>query len=227
MFVIAAILMMAALPAQAQLDSYQEENPEVLYNKNFRFAIGGGYAFRLGKVAKTGDSRIDELNAKLRHGFTVDADAQYFFKEKWGLGLNANFCSSNTSGSNIDVPELEGTVGSYKETQNMFFIGPSFAGRDEWNKFQMIYTAALGPLFFTDNGTFDGIVVNGKATTVALNAGVAGEYKLNASTAIGLKLSYTIGTINSLNVKGQKIEAEEAMSVSNLMLTGFISFRTR
>ena len=26
--------------------------------KDFRFAIGGGYAYRLGKIAKTGDSKI-------------------------------------------------------------------------------------------------------------------------------------------------------------------------
>ena len=59
-----------------------------------------------------------------------------------------------------------------------------------------------------------------------MNAGLAGEYKLNARTGVGLKLSYTIGSINSLNFEGQNLESEETMSISNLMATVFLSFRS-
>ncbi len=52
------------------------------------------------------------------------------------------------------------------------------------------------------------------------------RYKLNATTGIGLKLSYTVGNVQSVNVEGQKVEMEEAFNLSNLMLTAFISFRT-
>jgi len=205
---------------------YEVEYQIPVSYKDFRIAIGGGYAYRLGEIEKTGDSKIDDLNKQLRHGYTIDADAQYFFKEGWGLGLNANYCSSNTSGSNIDIPGFDRTIGSYKESQNVLFVGPSFAGRNKSEKFLLISSIAIGPLFYMDKMTFDGVAVDGNKTTFGLNAGVSGEYKLNDKTGVGLKLSYTLGTINSVNFEGQNIESDEKISISNLMVTAFLSFRT-
>jgi hypothetical protein len=208
-------------PAAAQ-EAYEVEYQTY---KDFRFSIGGGYAFRLGKIEKTGDSKIDNLSKQLRNGFTVDADAQYFFKETWGLGLNANYCSSTASGNDISFPNI-GNVGKYKESQNMLFVGPSYAGRNESEKFLLVSSIAIGPLFYMNEAIFDGRAVDGTATTVGVNAGVAGEYKLNGKTGIGIKLSYTIGTVNSLTVNGKKEKYDKPVNVSNLMFTGFISFRS-
>ncbi|WP_298645805.1 outer membrane beta-barrel protein [uncultured Proteiniphilum sp.] len=205
--------------------SYEVEYQTPQGYKDFRFSIGGGYAFRLGKIEKTGDTKVDDLNKKLRHGYTVDADAQYFFKEGWGLGLNVNYCSSSTSGSNIDIPEY-GNANSYKESQNVLFVGPSFAGRNETDRFLLVSSFAIGPMFYMDKMTIDGRLLDGTKTTMGFNAGVAGEYKLNAKTGIGLKLSYTLGTINSINLEGQNVEYDEPASISNLMATVFLSFRS-
>jgi len=210
----------------------QEQTPyEVEYQtapryQDFRFSVGGGYAFRLGKVEKTDDTKINDLNKKLRHGYTLDADAQYFFKETWGLGLNVNFCSSSTSGNDIEVGGY-GNANSFKESQNILFVGPSFAGRSETDKFLLVSSFAIGPMFYMDRITVDGIVVDGKQTTFGFNAGVAGEYKLNAKTGIGLKLSYTLGSIDSISWEGQTTDKyDEQFSISNLMATVFVSFRS-
>ena len=200
---------------------------EVIENyKDFRFAVGGGYALRLGKIIDSGDANLNEMSKKLRHGYTVDADAQYFFKESWGLGINANWVVSNTSGSNITLPGVERTINNYEETQNMLFVGPSYASRAETEKFLLVSTLAVGPLFYLDRMTLDGVAVDAKKTTLGINAGIAGEYKLNSKTGIGLKLSYTLGSINSVNVEGQNVDMEEKINVSNLMITAFISFRS-
>lgn len=193
--------------------------------KDFRFAIGGGYAYRLGKIDKTGDSKLDEMSKKLRHGYTVDADGQYFFKESWGLGLNANFCSASTSGDNINIPGTEQAV-NYKETQNFIYVGASFVGRTEFEKFLLVSNVGVGPLFFNTDINMNGVSLNGSKTTFGLNAGIAGEYKVNSKTGVGLKLSYVMGSIENLNVEGQNVKSEEKISVSNLMATIFISFRS-
>lgn len=222
----AVICVLAVLPVAAQQRTpYEVEYLAPQSYKDFRFSIGGGYALRLGKVQKTGDSRIDDMSRKLRHGFTVDADAQYFFKESWGLGMNVNYCSSATSGNNITIPNY-GDINSYKESQNVLFVGPSFVGRNESEKFLLVSSFGIGPLFYMDRMTIDGVAVDGNKVAFGLNAGVAGEYKLNAKTGIGLKLSYTLGTINSVNFEGQNIKYDDPISISNLMITGFISFRT-
>jgi hypothetical protein len=222
----AVFIILAASPAVAQQSSpYKVEYQTPQIYKDFRLSIGGGYAFRLGKIKKTGDAKLDDINKQLRHGFTVDADAQYFFRESWGLGVNANFCSSFTSGNNLTIPDF-GTVNSYKESQNVLFLAPSFAGRSESEKFLLISSVAVGPIFYSDNMTFNGATVNGTTTTVGFNAGMSGEYKLNAKTGIGLKLSYTLGVVNSINVQGRKVKYDEPANVSNLMATVFLAFRT-
>lgn len=196
-----------------------------LVNKGFRMAVGGGYALRLGKVEKTSDPELNRINNKLLHGFSIDADAQYFFKEKWGLGLNANYCSSNTSGNGVTLPGQSQTV-NYKETQHFIYIGPSFVSRSEWDKFILLSNVGIGPLFFNTDMNINSVRVIGDKTTIGFNAGIAGEYKMNNKTGIGLKLSYVIGYIDAINIQGQSIQSEKTISVSNLMLTAFLSFRT-
>lgn len=211
--------------AAQQAAPYEVEYQTVPKYNNLRFAIGGGYAYRLGKIEKMGDAALDAMNKKLRHGFTVDAEAQYFFKETWGLGLNANFCSASTSGENIRLPDVDNAM-NLKEVQSVIYIGPSFVGRNESEKFMLITNIGLGPIFFNTDMNFSGQSLVGKQTTLGVNAGIAGEYKLNGKTGIGLKLSYVMGTINSINIEGQKIQKEQEVSVSNLMATLFISFRS-
>lgn len=193
--------------------------------RDFRFSIGGGYAYRLGNMEKTGDAVWDDMNKKLRHGFTVDADAQYFFKESWGLGLNANFSSASTSGNNVTIPGIDQAV-NYKETQSIVYVGPSFVGRNESEKFLLVTHVGIGPLLFNADMNYSGQSITGTKTTLGVNAGIAGEYKVNNKTGVGLKLSYVMGSIDNLNVEGQNVKSEEKISVSNLMATVFISFRS-
>lgn len=225
----AVICMLAVIPATAQQStSYEVEYQAPQSYKDFRFSVGGGYAFRLGKIEKTGDSKLDELNKQLRHGFAIDADAQYFFKEGWGLGLNMNYCSSSTSGGNINLPPPTLTIiRNYKESQNILFVGPSFAGRSEFSKFLLVSSVAIGPMFYKDKINFDDGEIYFNRTVFGFNAGISGEYKLSGNVGIGVKLSYTLGTIyfDSLYLDGQKVGGDK-QNISSLMLTAFLSFRT-
>ena len=225
-FVAAIVCTSIFSTALAQQSSpYQVEYQTPPRYKDFRFSIGGGYAYRLGNMEKTGDAALDDMNKKLRHGFTVDAEAQYFFKESWGLGLNANFSSASTSGNNVIIPDI-GQAVNYKETQSIIYVGPSFIGRNESEKFLLITHVGVGPLFFNADMNYSGQSFTGNKTTVGLNAGIAGEYKVNNKTGVGLKLSYVMGSIDNLNVEGQNVKYKEKISVSNLMATLFISFRS-
>ena len=208
-----------------QATAYEVEYQTPESYKDFRFAIGGGYAYRLGKTEKTGNTALDDMNKKLRHGFAVDADAQYFLKETWGLGLNANYCSASTSGNNITISGIDQSV-NYKETQSFLYFGPSLVGRKESAKFLLISNFGVGALFFNSDMNLSGRNLTGKKTTLGINTGVAGEYKVSSRTGIGLKLSYVMGTIDSINVEGQNVKSEEKISVSNLMATVFVSFRS-
>lgn len=221
--IVSSFSFFSAINAQETTPNNVQIYSQDLYNKNFRFSIGGGYAFRLGKIVDTGDPKIYELNKKLRHGFTIDADAQYFFKQNWGIGINANLCLANTSGYNITIPNL-GLANSYKENQRIFYVGPSYVSREGKNKFLFTSNIGLGAIFFSDEIIINGVMAKGSETTIGLNAGLGAEYKVSNNTGIGLKLSYIMGAVNSLNFNGQSVKSDKPMSLSNLMLTAFVSF---
>ncbi len=225
---IAIFFVFAVAPAAAQQrDATQEVEQQLVPSyKDFRFAIGGGYALRLGKITKTGDDNWDNVSKKLRHGLTVDADAQYFFRPDWGLGVNVNYCTTTISGNDLYFADLDRTANNYKESQNILFVGPSYATRSQSEKLLLVTSVALGPLFYSNPATLDGVVINSNALAAGLNLGFSGEYKVNATTGVGLKLSSTVGSVNSLKVEGQKVELDEAFNLSNVMLTAFISFRS-
>ena len=228
--VFVAVATLFCLPVFSQINDAASQR-EVEYQqdykyKDFRFAVGGGYAYRVGTIKKTNDRIIDDMNKKLRHGFTIDTDAQYFFKETWGLGLNANMSSFSTSGSGFTIPDVEGTVHSYEEKQHIIYVGPTYALRMETGKFFLLGTIGFGPIFFMDNLTINGIEVNGTKTTFGTNISLSGEYKMNNKMALGLKLSSTGGSIDSMNVQGQSFDSDEVISLANIGVSIFLSFRS-
>lgn len=225
-----AVATLFCLPVFSQINEATPQR-EVEYQqdykyRDFRFAVGGGYAYRVGTIEKSNDRIIDDMNKKLRHGFTIDTDAQYFFKETWGLGLNANMSSFSTSGSGFTIPDLEGTINSYDETQRVIYVGPSFAMRLVTGKFLLLGTIGVGAIFYADNMTINGVEVNGTKTTFGTNISLSGEYKMNNKMGIGLKLSSTGGSIDSMNFQGQKFDSDETISLDNIGVSIFLSFRS-
>ena len=130
-------------PASSQIVAqkpYEVEYDERTSIKDFRLAVGGGYAYRIGKINKTNDAAIDNLSKKLRNGYNLNIDGQYFFKEKWGLGMDVNMASFSTSGGGFTSGGS--SIITYEEKQRMVYLGPTFATRLETDKF--LLTAALG-----------------------------------------------------------------------------------
>ncbi|MDD2476490.1 MAG: outer membrane beta-barrel protein [Dysgonamonadaceae bacterium] len=228
--VILAVTTLFCLPAFSQITDatlqHAVEYQEDIKYKDFRFAVGGGYAYRVGTVERTNDQVIDDMNKKLRNGFTIDADAQYFFKRTWGLGLNANMSSFSTSGSGFTIPDFDGPIRSYDETKRIIYIGPTYALRHETDKFLLIGTIGLGPIFYADNMTINGVEVNGTQTGLGTNISLAGEYKMSNTLGLGIKLSSTGGSIESLTINGQNVKADQVIGLSNIGVSLYLSFRS-
>ncbi|MBK5722636.1 outer membrane beta-barrel protein [Dysgonomonas sp. Marseille-P4677] len=179
--------------------------------KNFRFTFGGGYAYWLGENMKTGNKDLDDFSSELRNGYNLDIEAQYFFHEYIGIGLNGNFAKH----SNNKLAEL-----NMKESDNMFFLGATCNFRYENGKWGFYSGLGVGPIFYSGEGEIDGLYGKMQKTVFGLSCSISGEYRLNQTLGLGLKLSTTAGSFKIS-------EIDDRFSVSNLMLTGFISFRTK
>ncbi|MCI1648013.1 MAG: porin family protein [Bacteroides sp.] len=179
--------------------------------KNFRFTAGGGYAHWTGENLNTGNTNLDNFTSDLRHGYNWDFDAQYFFQEHFGIGLNANLAKHNKDAMN----EL-----GIKETDKMFFIGPTCNLRYISGKWGLYTGLGLGPVFYSGKVNTEGAQVSLSKTTFGLNCSISGEYRLSETIGAGLKLSAIAGSFKTDGI-------DERFSVSNFIITGFISFRTK
>lgn len=104
-----------------------------------------------------------------------------------------------------------------KETDNMFFLGATANWRYINNKWGFYPGLGLGPIFYSGEAEVYGSHAKIDKTVFGFNANIACEYRLSEVVGAGLKLSVTAGSF-------KMDDADERMSVSSLMVTGFISF---
>ncbi len=199
--------------------------PEKSKLSSFRLAIAGGYARRLGKILKTNDPAADQVSRDLANGFALDTEIQYYFNDVYGMALNVNYVRTYGEGQNVHVQDM--TISDYRETQHILFVGPAFAMRYDTRKWLITSSLGLGPLFYTDKMLLNRNELKGTNVSFGMNVGLGAEYKLSSHLAAGLKLSYTVGSVNSLKVNGQKMNFEDPFSLSTLMISAYASFRTR
>jgi len=160
----------------------------------YRIAIGGGYAYKLGSSAG------EDIT---RSGFNLDADAQLFLTDLYGLGVTFNYASFKPMSHN---------------KQKLTYVAPSFAVRHTLDKILFIGNIGAGPIFYKDtyrNKDFT-------KTIVGFSTAIGGEYKLNDNLGLGIKLSGVFGSF-----KDDDYNNNNRINASSLNLTGFISFRAK
>ena len=196
--------------APSRLESVDPNTPGI------RFALGGGYAYRLGKELPNTSSYIQDLTDQLRHGYNIGGELHYVFYNGLGVGVTANFVQSSLS-----------TRSSLTEHQNIIYVGPSMLWRADGQKAAFIGAIGAGGLFLSDKITSGR--QSGKITgsTFGAHASIGGECKLSPATAIGLKVAVNIGSIKTLKSGGQSTKLDDGWSASSLMITAFISFRSQ
>ncbi|MFC4676304.1 hypothetical protein [Dysgonomonas termitidis] len=179
--------------------------------KNFRFTVGGGYAYWLGENLDAGNQAVKDFTSDLRHGYNLDIETQYYFHEFIGIGLNGSF----TRYSSDDMKNI-----NMRETDKMFFLGATCNGRYINNKWGFYSGLGFGPIFYSGDAEISGSYAKIEKTVFGINANIACEYRLSENVGTGLKLSVTAGSFEMYGVT-------DRMSVSSLMVTGFLSFRTK
>lgn len=194
----------------SRLESVNPNTPGI------RFAFGGGYTYRLGKELPNSSSYIRDLTDQLRHGYNIGGDLHYVFTNGLGVGITADFVQSSLS-----------TQSSLTERQNIIYVGPSMLWRADGRKAAFIGAIGAGGLFLSDKITSGHQSGKINGSTFGAHASIGGECKLSPTTAIGLKVAVNLGAIKTLKSGGESTKLEEGWSASSLMITAFISFRSR
>ena len=196
---------------------------EIESYRTFRMALSGGYSHRLGKIEETGSQDLDDFSRRLRGGYGLGLDLDYFLRENWGIGLNVTYAEQQESDPGpLSVPDF-GAVHNYSEVNRSIYVGPSYTMRLESKTFAFYWNMGLGPVFLVSGFEMPG--VRGQISKAGLGGhiGLTGEYRLSKYVGTGIKIAASGGEV--------KIYPDEAdkpkFSAANLLFTAFISFRTK
>ncbi|MCC8145022.1 MAG: hypothetical protein LIO93_00990 [Bacteroidales bacterium] len=193
-----------------------------------RISFGGGYAGRLGKLLKTGDSAIDALSSDLRHGYALEGDFHFYsnFKEKnstnFGPAINFNYINSSA--------ETYTTPHSYsgeklKASQSIIYIGPGLAMCSNYENWVLTGSLGLGALFYTEKATLSGVEEKLTATVFATNLSFGVDHKISSNMGLGLKLSLSGGATEKVNYEGHTMDLGYKLSLTSWMASFILSYR--
>jgi hypothetical protein len=197
----------------------------------FRFALGGGYARKIGKKIQTNDPKENQLLDDLANGFHLEGNMECYFNWQpkdafhYGIGLHFNYISHFAAANNVN--SIFGYVNRYKESQNVIYLAPAFVMRYDLQDWLFTASIGVGPVFFSVPMIGDYVQITGNSTTVGTHFSIGAEYKVSPNWGIGLKISRAGGVINSINIAGKNEYSEQPLSAQSWLVSGIVSFRTK
>lgn len=201
---------------------YRSKKPIEIDNKknkypNFRCAFEGGLSYRTKKIKDDVPQEFKDFYSKLNSGYQYGIGVQYFAAKNLGFGLKySHFRSKNAMKYYI---EYYGKWDQYIQNEdiNIDFIGPTINIRSMHNKNRNSFTgyASLGYLHYIDQVLSHGITATG--STFGLAFGFNYDIKVAENLAIGLDISYILGTLTKCKISdGISSETIELDNNNNL-----------
>jgi hypothetical protein len=171
--------------------------------QRFRFAIDGGWQYRLAKMADGMDPEWKDHYRKMRSGFHGDLQAACFFTENSGVELMySQQLFSNSPGEGTWLSE-DGSViasGVADEKIRFDYLGVNYIVRlfDSKKKNCFLMTVGLGYLGYSDKVFIKSEQINKiTAGTLGTNIGFGYDIGISNNFSLGLKLSFTGGSFKS------------------------------
>lgn len=244
---LACVVMLATgtLTAQVQTDklpahfSQEKQMTDDPFVRKWELSVQGGWSYRLAKLSDQISPDFVDYGNKLKSGYHIGADLNYFWRENMGVGLQYSRFGSKGSMDNVTATDMATgeIIGQGEISDNIVinFIAPSFNYRYILPSRKAALQAhyALGYLSYNNNSK----VINEDLKITAQSFGVS----LGAHVIIplGQRLSFIIGgtlvggNFRKLKVKHangttQTIEAEkdnERENVSRIDLSAGLRFK--
>ncbi|MBC9909970.1 outer membrane beta-barrel protein [Chitinophaga varians] len=171
----------------------------------FRIAAHGGYSYRIGKVPSSFSGDTRDYMKKLKSGFNVGADVQYYFNDEWGVGVKyLRFQASGNGVIYVDDPADGRTRTNVSDNIGISFYGATFCGRVYTKKDYsqaFLIGAALGYMRYRDNGGVSAypVTIRGGALGTGLDVGY--DIRIARKLYAGAQFSYLAGTLGRITIE--------------------------
>ena len=170
-----------------------------------RFSVGGGYAYRIGKISKSVPDDFRSYVKDLKSGVNLDLDVVYYFSETSGVGLKYNQFTSSNSIDQVSA-DLDGDgiteFGKMSDDIKVYFIGPVFSTRLlRPNKKNGVYSnLGIGYLGYRNNSEITGFNIDLKGATVGLYGEIGYQLGISKGLSLGTSFSYVLGSLSKIDV---------------------------
>lgn len=229
-----------------EVEKYQHLNPGSKMPVNglpaekkyphFRIGAGGGYSYRLTQIpSDAGDFK--EYLQKLKSGFNVEAEAGYFPRKSYGIGLRWHFFRTHNYMDNVMflVPNghsYDTLAGNMADDIRINYIEPVFYYRFFNRKESMAWLIGIGLGYaaYMNKGLIRDEDMTLSGSTAGISAILGTDFFVRKDLAIGLVLSVDLGTLTSLTTKYQgkttkrKLAVQERVDISMVSLTVGLRF---
>ncbi len=202
---------------------YYPDSGEIIQNifPKFRFALQGGYSYRLAKILSGVDKEFEDYIRGLKSGYNIGGDFNYFINEKNSLGVNISFSQAKNTMSGVALFDSYGNiiaVGDMKDDIRLFYIGPSYTMRSSSNegKSYILGSFTLGYLSYKDNAYVVNTEIDIKGATVGLGISIGGDIIISENIAFGIQTSVLLGVLDKIIVDGQSLDLNESENLSRV-----------
>ncbi|MDR1202928.1 MAG: hypothetical protein LBL58_15040 [Tannerellaceae bacterium] len=155
----------------------------------FRFAVNGGWSYRIGPLPPNISSGMSDYLQELKSGFYYDAGLSYYFNEYLGAGLRySEHLSSNSDDGSIGY-------GSMSDRIRINFIGPVFSTRlfNRTKKNCLLLDLGMGYLGYHDKALIASEKLTLKGGTAGFYWNIGYDIGISQNLALGLQLSLISG----------------------------------
>lgn len=232
---IALLLIFQCSMGQTSPSLVSAENATENPHQKIRFAVQGGYGYRLAPLADDTPPALQEYSNNLKSGFSLALDAAYFLKPTWGLGLKYSRFGSEESMGNMQVtyPDGGSVQGTISDEISIHFIGPSYISEYAFRnpKHSMYGAISLGYLSYLDRAGMAQQVLEVKGATFGAALDLGYDYTVSKNITLGAQASLTGGSLNKFQVKDgiheRTVTLEEGSqeNLSRLDLTAGVKFK--
>jgi hypothetical protein len=194
----------------------------------FKIGIDGGLSYLIGKIDKTLDPALVSYYKKLKFGYNVGAEAYYFFKDSWGLGLKYCMFRTQNSLDNVQVTSMttgQTAVGLLEDNIVVHSITPMFSFRFEEPNATQLYYLNIGFGYSAYKNRFTAVnpyTITGSTMNGFMEFGY--EFKINNHNGIDVSLSYLSGALSSITIddgttqRTIQLEGDNRENISRLNL---------
>jgi len=198
-------------------------------NNKFRLTLEAGYSYRTAPLNDETPDDFNEYLTALKSGLNLETHLSYFVAENWGLGITYNRFNSK---ADITFTDFNNDSDIFTDNISIAYIAPEYLyrGMSNDNKHAFIMSTSIGYLAYKDQATINNTNIDIKGANLGVGIGVAYDFYITPSIAIGASANYITGTLRKITVtaNGQteevKLEDDELENLARININGGLRF---